>query len=148
MINTREAIYAGLFAKLVAATGVTTSSRKLLHWDKVDRAAMPALFMVQPGETTLRGDRENMMSGLPLAWRAEVKVYVYTSVGDEDAAVPSTLMNQILDAIESVCSPTRPGERNTLGGLVSDCRINGKIETDEGTMGAQSVAIIPIEIIA
>ena len=35
----------------------------------------------------------------------------------------------------------------TLGGLVSDCWISGKIETDEGALGGQAVAIIPIEMI-
>ena len=35
----------------------------------------------------------------------------------------------------------------TLDGLVMGCRIDGKIETDEGALGAQSVAIVPITVL-
>lgn len=34
----------------------------------------------------------------------------------------------------------------TLGSLTYQAWINGKIETDEGTLGGQSVAIVPIRI--
>ena len=37
--------------------------------------------------------------------------------------------------------------KQILDGLVMDCRIDGKIETDEGTLGAQSVAIVPITVL-
>jgi hypothetical protein len=35
----------------------------------------------------------------------------------------------------------------TLGGLVNYCRIEGDIETDEGLLGEQAVAIIPVSIL-
>ena len=38
--------------------------------------------------------------------------------------------------------------KQTLGGLVHDCRIAGDIETDEGRLGDQAVAIIPIEMMS
>jgi hypothetical protein len=34
-----------------------------------------------------------------------------------------------------------------LGGLVQHCWIAGRITTDEGVLGGQSVAIVPVEIL-
>ena len=58
-------------------------------------------------------------------------------------------MNHILDKIAAALRPRRElGEmKQILDGLVMDCRIDGKIETDEGTLGAQSVAIVPITVL-
>ena len=59
-------------------------------------------------------------------------------------------MNHVVDKIADALRPRRElGEtEQTLNGLVMDCRIEGKIETDAGVLGAQSVAIIPLVILA
>jgi hypothetical protein len=73
-------------------------------------------------------------------------LYVYVNTGDNDYP-PSQIMNSIIDAIDSALAPSGPNDTQTLGGLVSHCWIAGTIETDEGALGDQGVAIIPIEII-
>jgi hypothetical protein len=57
--------------------------------------------------------------------------------------LPAIALNQLVDAIELALSPGPAFEEQTLGGLVSHCRIVGEIETDEGVLGDQAVAIIP-----
>jgi len=51
-----------------------------------------------------------------------------------------------LDEIEKALEP-QDEETLTLDGLVSHCRIEGEIETDEGMLDTQAVAVIPISIL-
>jgi hypothetical protein len=80
-------------------------------------------------------------------------VYVFE---DSDAG-PSGTLQTILDGIEAKLE-AQPGERNptgarfpnngfatTLGGIVSAVRIKS-IETDEGALGPQAVAVVGVEI--
>ena len=135
---TREPIYAALFALLSGAAPFVTSSRRLRHWSDVGPAEQPALFVVQKSETAER------RAGLPAKWRASVDVYVYAHAPDDQTA-PATVLNPLLDAIETALAPQ--GAVQTLGGLAAHAWIAGKIETDEGVLGSQSVAIVPIEIL-
>lgn len=135
---TREPIYAALF-KLLAVPGLVTVSRKLLHWADVPAVQQPALFMAQGVETAMR------TTGLPPKWEFAVKLYLY--VNTTGAASPAPLVNVVLDSICAALVPRLAGATQTLGGLVHDARIEGAIETDEGTLGDQAVCIIPIRII-
>lgn len=135
---TREPVYAALFALLSGAAPFVTASRRLRHWSDVGPAEQPALFIVQKSETAER------KSGLPAKWRASVDVYIYAHAPDDETA-PATLLNPLLDAIETVLAPQ--GAVQTLGGLAAHAWIAGKIETDEGVLGGQAVAILPVEIL-
>lgn len=137
----REAIYQALYDKLATVPGVKTKGRKLKHWSDVPTSQQPAIFQAQKGEF---GQRQQ---GLGTVWTLTVDVYIYTST--TGSAFPASQLNDIIDAIESALQPDNPVRNtNTLGGLVQHCRIEGAIETDEGTLGDQAVAIIPIVITA
>lgn len=136
---TREPVYAALFALLSGAAPFVTASRRLRHWSDVGPAEQPALFVVQKSETAER------RAGLPAKWRASVDVYIYAHAPD-DATSPATVLNPLLDAIEAALAPAG-GAVQTLGGLASHAWIAGKIETDEGVLGGQAVAIVPVEIL-
>ncbi len=140
---TREPIYEALFALLAGAAGFTTASRRLRHWSDVAAAEQPALFLAQKSETA------ELKRGLPAKWTCDVDAYVYCHAPDELTA-PTTVLNPLLDAIEAALAPQPGGDvaanAQTLGGLAYQAWINGKIETDEGTLGGQSVAIVPIRI--
>lgn len=138
MIN-REPIYAALFAKLSASAGYATTSRRLKHWNDVPSGEQPALFMAQRNEVAATKGR-----GLPTEWTLSVDVYVY--VRTDGGQAPGPLLNQLLDAVEAALAPSQLENVQTLGGLVHWCRIEGAIETDEGTLGDQAVAIIPISM--
>jgi hypothetical protein len=54
-----------------------------------------------------------------------------------------------LDALEAALAPSPVTGIQTLGlpGMVRHVTISGKVETDEGVLGDQAVAIVPIEIL-
>ncbi len=141
---TREPIYEALFALLANAADFATASRRLRHWSNVEPAEQPALFQVQKRETA------KSLEGSPAQWRAEVDVYVYCQAPDDETA-PAIVLNPLLDALEAALLPAGAdlaSGTQSLGGLVKHCWIAGAIETDEGALGGQAVAIVPIEILA
>lgn len=137
----REAIYSALFARLAATPGVVTSSRILSHWNDVETEQQPALFMSQASETP------STATGEPTKWLLSVDVYVYVATSGNTP--PGSVMNPILDAIESVF-PLHPitGKHTLDAPGVEWARIEGAIQTDEGTLGNKAVCIIPIQILA
>jgi hypothetical protein len=140
MIN-RETIFAALFVLASNAANFNTKSRKLKHWSDVSPADQPALFQAQGKEIAVSRYR------LPTLWTLHASLYVYAHQSSLDV-LPSTALNNLVGAIELALAPDLFSGEQTLGGLVSHCRINGQIETDEGVLGDQAVAIIPIEIMA
>jgi hypothetical protein len=137
---TREPIYAALFATLSTAAPFVASSRRLRHWSDVGPAEQPSLFVVQKSETVQR------RKGLPPKWTLAVDLFVYARAPDEVTSA-ATVLNPLIDAIESALAPPSPTATQTLGGLVEHAWIAGKVETDEGVLGGQAVAIVPIEIL-
>jgi hypothetical protein len=136
----REPIYAALFALVQGAASFVTISRRLRHWSDVAAAEQPALFQIQKSETA------EERRPLPVKWRARVDLYLYAHAPDELTA-PATMLNPLLDALEVALAPDPVSHVQTLGGLVQHCWIAGGIQTDEGVLGGQSVAIVPIEIL-
>jgi hypothetical protein len=138
----REPIYAALFQLVSAIPGVTTASRRLKHWADVPPADQPALFQVQKGETVT--DRR----GLPPKRVLAVELFLYAQSGGDPGIAPAQILNPLIDAIEAALAPDGPPPAvQNLGGLVSHAWIEGRIETDEGVLGDQAVAIIPIHLL-
>lgn len=136
----REPIYAALFALVQSAAPFVTASRRLRHWSDVGAAEQPALFMIQKSEAA------EERRPLPVKWRTSIDLYLYAQ-GPDEATPPSTVMNPLLDALEAALAPDAASNVQTLGGLVQHCWIAGRITTDEGVLGGQSVAIVPVEIL-
>jgi hypothetical protein len=136
----REPIYAALFALVASAASFVTIGRRLRHWSDVGAAEQPALFMTQKSENA------EERQPLPVKWRASVDLYLSTQAPDELTS-PATVLNLLLDAVEAALAPDPVGHVQTLGGLVSHCWIAGRIQTDEGVLGGQAVAIVPVEIL-
>ena len=139
----REALAIALFNLIKTPSALVTTSRRLRHWADVPGEDQPAMFQAQGKESI---DTAAQKMGGPNVHRLEFSVYIYTH--STDLTIPSaSLLNPILDAIEKALTPT-PGTKQTLGGLAQHAFISGSIETDEGVLGDQAVAIIPIEILA
>jgi hypothetical protein len=136
----REPIYTALFALVAGAASFITVSRRLRHWSDIGAAEQPALFMTQKSENA------EERQPLPVKWRASVDLYLYAQAPDELTS-PATVLNPLLDAVEAALAPDPVGHVQTLGGLVSHCWIAGRIQTDEGVLGGQAVAIVPVEIL-
>jgi hypothetical protein len=121
--------------------GFTTASTKLKHWNDVQPTAQPAFFLSQGPQTPLPPPAPNG----PHAWHLDYtgRIYVNTQ-GETD---PASALNPILDAIEAAFDPMKLGTAQSLGGLVQWARIEGTIETFEGTLGDQEVALIPFRLL-
>ena len=138
----REAIYAALFERLKSAYQWQTASRVLQHWSDVSPAQQPALFMTQIGERAVTQTRQ------PTRWFLEVKIYLYANAKSQGNDVPATIINNMLDAVTAALEPDHAAvDTQTLGGLVEYARIEGDLTTDEGLLGEQAVAIVPIMIL-
>lgn len=141
----REAIYAALFSQLASVRGIVIAERRLRHWDAVPSVEQPYLCVTQGAQTVIQG---MPAKGVPAKWYLNADIYIYAQTTGEQ--MPGTVINPILDAIEDALAPEFPdiNKCQTLGGLVEHCWIEGTIETDEGTLGDQAVAIVPVRMLA
>jgi len=137
----RESIYAALFERLSTIPGIKTASRRWRSWDDVSAADSPALFQVQAGESVVQGPN------MPAKHEIRVSLYLYARVDQANDSVPTSVLNPLVDAIEAELQPDPIHARQTLGGLVNHCRIEGDIQTDEGVLGSVAAVIIPILIL-
>ena len=138
----RESAYAALFNKLNAIPGWVTTGRIVTHWGKLAAVQQPALFLAITKQTSLL-----TADNLPTRWKLEADVYVYVRNDSANGTAPSTTLNALLDLIDAALSPAPGFDRQTLSGIVEHCKIAGTIETDDGALGDQAVAIIPVEMI-
>jgi hypothetical protein len=148
MIFPREQIYSALFAALqgalLAPAGpFKTVSRRWQDPTQVSPADRPSLYQVQKDELIATG-----LNGLPLHARCSVDLVLYTAGDSEPNSVPSTELNALLDAVEAAIRSATPGIAQSLGGKVSHCRLEGKIEIVENLQGAMALAVVPVEILA
>jgi hypothetical protein len=138
VFNSREAIYAALFAKVSQAANFETVSRRLQHWTDVSASAQPALFQAQIDETS------QTVPGLDTVFVLRVDLYVYANTQGDSSLSPSTILNPLIDAVLATLAFDPISNKQNLGGLVEYCVVDGRIVTDEGVLGNQGVCIIPI----
>jgi hypothetical protein len=139
----RETIYAALFALVSTAPGLRKSSRRLVSWDDIADTDQPALFQVQTGENA------KFATHLPTIWTLRCDLVLYAKNSGQDSAIASSLLNPIIDSIVAALLPSPVTfNEQTLGGLVTRCRIEGEIVTVEGVLGNQSIVVIPVTMFA
>ena len=63
-------------------------------------------------------------------------------------AVATRVSARPLDALEEALAPPPGFDRQTLGGLVHYCRIEGRVVKDPGDLDGQGLALVPIKILA
>ncbi|MGH7093764.1 MAG: hypothetical protein ACREFB_09550 [Stellaceae bacterium] len=139
----REPIYAALFDLVSGAAPFVTVERRLRHWSDVAPTEQPALYMTQKAETA-----SVKALGAPVVWTLSVELYLYVHSSDPYQA-PATILNPLVDAVEAALAPAAVTGLQDFGlpGMVQHAYIAGRIETDEGVLGDQAVAIVPIEIL-
>jgi hypothetical protein len=139
----RETIYATLWALGAGTARFTSASRRLRHWSGVAPAEQPALFMSEKG-----GSAVIKRLGAPIVWTLHADFYIYAHSSDPYLA-PGTILNPLIDALEAALAPSPTTGIQNLGlpEMVQHAYITGKVETDEGVLGDQAVAIIPVEIL-
>jgi hypothetical protein len=80
-------------------------------------------------------------------WTLHAWLMIYNRIGADPASIPSTPLNRLVDAVERTLERPVQGERQTLGGLVTQCSIVGDVLFDEGVLDQQGIAMLPIVII-
>ena len=121
------------------ADGVTKVGRRLKLW--TDVPLQPACFLV--GHT----EQDNYTNEItPSKTTIEGMLYVYLKTSDP-TCIPATDLNNILDGIDAAIAPSPATGKQTLGGLVSHCRRDGKVMLDPGDLDGQGLALIPIKIL-
>lgn len=141
----REQIYSALFATLQSTLGAkfASISRRWRMPEQVSPESRPALFQVQTGERA----RTNA-NGEPIIWIATVDLVIYTQGSGDEQTVPSQELNDLLDAIEAALAPPPNSDgKQTLGGKVSHCRLQGSARIVENVNGAAAMAVLPVEIL-
>jgi len=138
----REAIISALFALVSGAANFATASRRLKLWGSVPPSEKPALFLVERGDTYARASE-----AVPEAVTMQVEIYIYIEAGKDESIVPASVLNPLLDAIDTALAPNRLTGLQTLGGLVSHCWIEGKLMKDAGDLDGDGVAVIPVKVL-
>jgi hypothetical protein len=139
----REVIYGALWSLAAGAANFASANRRLRHWADLAPAEQPALFMSEKG-----GHAVTKALGGPTIWTLSADFYVYVHSSDPYLA-PAMLLNPLLDALEAALAPSPVTGIQNLGlpAIVQHAYIAGKVETDEGVLGDQAIAIVPVEIL-
>lgn len=159
MINT-ELMMQRLFSIAEAvngnATPFVTQSRRFVHFKDVAPEAMPAMYQFQnPVRNTAGGVRGIPREEIGVSWF----VYLPKSTGPDDVVSPA--LNQYYDALSDALLTTifdsngiptvgaipAGYQKQTLGGLVTNCYKDGNGLTDEGLLDTPSLIVIPIKIL-
>ena len=139
----REWIYSALWELGSSAARFASANRRLRHWADVAPAEQPALFMSEKG-----GQAAVKKLGAPIVWTLYADFYLYAHPSDPYLA-PATILNPLLDALEAALAPSPTTGIQNLGlpAMVQHAYISGKVQTDEGVLGDQAIAIVPVEIL-
>ena len=142
-MTSRETIINALFQRLANAGGFNTTGRRNRDPESIKTADTPALLLVEHSE------KYTVPSpSLPGKRAINLRAIVYTDVGDNDSAIPATIINNQLDAIDAALVPDDPTSgRCTLGGLVYSVKIDGDIIKAPGDVSGKGLAVVPLQIL-
>jgi hypothetical protein len=126
-------------AAIALTTGFLTFSRRFKFW--TDVTAQPALFL-RDGDEDLHYPNTSLQ-----IQTMKAEIWIYSNAGENPDLAPVIALNNLLDAVQSTFAPDSPTNQFTLGGLVSWCRMVGKVEKDPGDASGQAIAVADVEII-
>jgi hypothetical protein len=151
-----EPIYAALFALLQqqlqgSPPTFVTVGRRHVSPDELGPAQQPALFSIGVG--AVDNPRPEGTPG-KVTLKALLIVYAFGSALNqppgEETELTETVINNLILAVRTALAPAFPNggfNRQTLGGLVRHCWIEGEVSVDPGVYGQQAAALIPVHIL-
>ncbi len=119
-------------------------ARRLKLWSDVAVMSRPACFLFEGGQEIYAWSE----SALPKRV-IEVKLFIYLNAKDP-AVVGAALLNDVMDALDeafAISGADLATGRNTLGGAVYHCRIEGKTLKDPGDLDGDALLIVPVKLI-
>ncbi len=138
MAASREQIMTALLSRLAGSGEFATIGRRNRRPESIAAINTPALMLVEHSETY-----ERPSPNQPPIRTLEVRAIVYCDVGQDENAIPSSIVNQLLDGIDSVMVPdSRMLGRCTLGGLVYSAMIDGDVIKAPGDVTGKSLAVV------
>ena len=139
---TREQVMTALLALVGGVATFALASRRNRSPESLTPAQSPAVFLIEESdEYVVRSP------SLPPKRELMVSAVFYNDVGANENAIPSTVINAALDALDAALKPTTPSGLCTLGGLVESAQISGKVERVHGAKTGRSLASVPIKIV-
>ena len=140
----REAAFSALFAAVGSAYPWGLASRRMKLWSEVPSALRPALFQLESGPETYQ-----WTSPATPRRTLEAKLFLYFDARDPTTPGASAI-NAALDAIDSALAPSGADAslgRQTLGGLVHDCKIIAVPVRDTGDLDGDGIAVASVRLI-
>jgi hypothetical protein len=141
-MHSREAIMQALFALVSGAAEFVTALRRLRLWNDVAPGEKQAIFMCERDDVYTNG--KNYLQIVEM----NVDLLIYIDAGTDQSIAPITVLDPLLDAADAALAPNPVTRRQTLGGLVSHCWIEGKIMKDPGDIDSDWIAVIPVKTLA
>lgn len=153
---TREQIYQALWALTAEMKwDVVVSPASFNTWVSSDRRVKLFADVPTPQQPFIcqaeHGEAIAQKSNLPYRRVFEASWIIYQASGLNKSTAGAILNNKILDAVQAamVPKPTDVGfpQRNTLGGLVYHCYIDGIIFKDPGDIDDQAMMVVPVKML-
>ena len=142
MSVTREQVMTALLGLISTSAEYKLVSRRNRAPETITPALSPALFLLEDAESYVRRS-----PSLPPIRTLTAKAVIYNNVGPNPNLIPTTVVNQALDALDALF--VRDNASNgfcTLGGLVYSATIEGEIVKAPGDQTGVALAIVPIKL--
>lgn len=143
MPATREQIMTALTNLLESSATFVTVGRRLRDPEGLRADEAPALFVVEHEDTYKRP-----VFNAPPIREMNVMAIVYADGGNDQTQIPAAFINNMLDVLDGLLKGENAVvKKNTLGGLVEACFIEGQVLRSSGNVTGQAWANIPIRIV-
>jgi hypothetical protein len=140
---TREQVMEALLKLLSGSGSFKTTGRRLRNPETIPTEQTPALILIKEKELYVRAS-----ASLPPKRILHVSAVVYFDVGNDQTAIPDSVINPLLDGFDTSMVPDNWGKGTcTLGGLVESARIDGEVELAPGDKTGKGLAFVPIMIV-
>jgi hypothetical protein len=149
-MSSRKAIAKALLDQLTAGGAFSNNGRRDRAPEQAASPGKPGIFLLKPREQYRYGSDNEL--GVPPVRELYFMAVIYTDVGSDATAVPADVIDDLLDAVDLALAPSvldqlKNGSRQTLGGVVYDCRIEGELELAPGDLQGKGQTAVPIRVI-
>lgn len=124
-------------------------SRRGAIWSSTPPANQPALYLIQVAEHATQHGSPNFPGAPSMGetkWTIDYTLQIYAKADAGSTSIPDSLINSILDGIDATLQSKPPANAQTLGGLVTNCWIEGTILIGTGQLETQLMMLVPVRV--